>query len=87
MLENIQESSESILLCVNVDFKPNSECDEITLSHKMMLKAILKAPGHLKFPLDIIRPVPMQHVTCHCLLRWRDVASGIWCLTQDVITS
>ena len=38
-------------------------------SCKIILQATLKAPGHMKSPLDIIRHVTIQHVSCDRLFK------------------
>ena len=59
---------------------------EITFSFKIILQAILKAEGPLKFLLDNIRPVSIQHVNFDCLFKRLDNAQDSWSLVQDVIT-
>ena len=47
---------------------------------------MLQVQGPLKSPLDIVRPVPIQHVICDCLFQKRDNAGDSWRLAQDFIT-
>ena len=49
-----------------------------------MLQATLKVLAPLKSPLDIIRHVPMQLVTCDYLFERRDGARDSWRLAQNV---
>ena len=58
------------------DFKLHSEYKEITFSGKIILQAILKAPGPLKSPLG-----------CDCLFQRHKDSHGSWRLAQDIITS
>ena len=51
-----------------------------------MLQAIWKAQEPLKSSLNIIRHVPIQHVTCDCLFQRRDDACESWRLAQNIIT-
>ena len=57
---------------------------EITVSCKIMLQAIWKAQGPLNSPLDIIRHVSIQHVTCDCLFQRRNDARDNWRLEKTL---
>ena len=60
-----------------------TEFKEITFSCKIMLQSIWKVQGPLISPLDIIRHVPLQHVTCGgsfegATMQKMHVTVGVW---------
>ena len=76
------ESCESVLVREKANLNRTLD-KEITFSCKIILQAILKLPVPLKSPLDIVRPVPIQYLTCDCLYQRPDDAHGSWHLAQD----